>query len=86
MAKKASSKSTRSTSEGFTLLTDFDIHLFKSGKHYKLYEKLGAHMSIRETHKGTYFAVWAPNARAISVLGNFNHWQDKQHKLTSAMG
>ncbi len=81
MAKKASSKSARSTSEGFTLLTDFDIHLFKTGKHYKLYEKLGAHVMDTPDHKGTYFAVWAPNAKAISVLGNFNHWQDKQHTL-----
>src|SRR5688500_17271753 len=83
MAKKASSKSTVSTSEGFTLLTDFDIHLFKTGKHYKLYEKLGAHIINTSTHQGTYFAVWAPNAKAISVLGNFNHWQDKKHILSA---
>ena len=81
MAKKASSKSTGSTSEGFSLLTDFDIYLFKSGKHYKLYEKLGAHVIHSLDHEGTYFAVWAPNAKSISVLGNFNHWQDKHHRL-----
>lgn len=81
MAKKASSQSKASTSEGFTLLTDFDIHLFKTGKHYKLYDKLGAHVVENDGRLGTYFAVWAPNAKAISVLGNFNHWQDKQHKL-----
>jgi 1,4-alpha-glucan branching enzyme len=66
---------------GFTLLTDFDIHLFKSGKHFKLYEKLGAHEVECEGKRGTYFAVWAPNATAISVLGNFNHWQAGQHTL-----
>ena len=81
MAKKATSTSTTSTSEGFTLLTDFDIYLFKSGKHYKLYDKLGAHVIHTKEHKGTYFAVWAPNARAVSILGNFNHWQDKRHTL-----
>ncbi|HZI25514.1 MAG TPA: 1,4-alpha-glucan branching enzyme, partial [Chryseolinea sp.] len=81
MAKKASSKSTSSTSEGFSLLTDFDIYLFKSGKHYKLYEKLGAHVIHSLDHEGTYFAVWAPNAKSVSVLGNFNHWQEKHHRL-----
>ena len=80
MAKKASS-STESISESFTLLTDFDIHLFKSGKHYRLYEKLGAHVIETDEHSGTFFAVWAPNATAVSILGNFNHWQDKQHVL-----
>ena len=73
MAKKASSKSTSITAEGFSLLTDFDIYLFKSGKHYKLYEKLGAHVIHNDGGDGTYFAVWAPNARAVSILGNFNH-------------
>src|SRR5882757_8941347 len=67
--------------ESFSLLTDFDIHLFKSGKHYKLYEKLGAHSAEYKNQSGTYFAVWAPNAKAVSVIGNFNQWQDGQHKL-----
>lgn len=81
MAKKASSTSAASVSEGFSLLTDFDIYLFKSGKHYKLYEKLGSHVVNTPERKGTYFAVWAPNAKAVSILGNFNHWTDKHHKL-----
>jgi 1,4-alpha-glucan branching enzyme len=81
MAKKASSSSTTSISEGFSLLTDFDIYLFKSGKHYRLYEKLGAHFVQSNEHTGTYFAVWAPNAKEISILGNFNHWKDRQHVL-----
>jgi 1,4-alpha-glucan branching enzyme len=62
------------------LLTDYDIHLFKSGKHFKLYEKMGAH--ALEGKPGTYFAVWAPNGKAISVIGNFNQWKDGQHKLS----
>ncbi|MBL0743657.1 1,4-alpha-glucan branching protein GlgB [Chryseolinea lacunae] len=65
----------------FSLLTEFDVHLFKTGKHYKLYDKLGAHRVSHEGQEGTYFAVWAPNAVAISVIGNFNAWKDGQHKL-----
>lgn len=82
MAKKASSKKTSSSgSETFSLITDFDVHLFKTGKHYKLYDKLGAHPVHTDTHRGTYFAVWAPNAKAVSVIGNFNQWKDGVHKL-----
>jgi 1,4-alpha-glucan branching enzyme len=81
MAKKASSKSRTTTPESFSLLTDFDVHLFKTGKHFKLYEKLGAHFVKNGTTYGTYFAVWAPNAKAISVIGNFNGWNSGQHKL-----
>jgi 1,4-alpha-glucan branching enzyme len=65
----------------FSLLTEFDIYLFKSGKHYRLYEKLGAHVVNHNGVEGTYFAVWAPNARAVSVIGFFNHWRDGVHKL-----
>ncbi len=80
MAKK-SGKEKKESTDSFSLLTDFDVHIFKSGKHFKLYEKLGAHLSTHNGEEGTYFAVWAPNAKAISVIGNFNHWQDGQHKL-----
>jgi 1,4-alpha-glucan branching enzyme len=76
MAKKSTTK--QNQDETFSLLTDFDIHLFKSGKHYNLYEKLGAHV---QGVKGTYFAVWAPNAREVSVIGNFNFWKNGEHKL-----
>jgi 1,4-alpha-glucan branching enzyme len=80
MAKK-DSKSNEGELESFSLFTDFDIHLFRSGKHFKLYEKLGAHPAEFGGETGTYFAVWAPNAAAISVIGNFNYWQAGQHKL-----
>ena len=66
---------------GFSLFTDFDIALFKSGKHFKLYEKMGAHPAEVEGVKGTYFAVWAPSAKSVSVIGDFNYWNDQQHKL-----
>ena len=83
MRKTKSKTKDEPTNEGtFTLLTDFDIHLFKSGKHYKLYEKLGAHMVTANDLEGTYFAVWAPNARAVSVIGNFNQWQSDKYKLS----
>src|SRR5689334_10583418 len=65
-----------------SFITDFDIHLFKSGKHFKLYEKLGAHIIKQGGKEGTFFAVWAPNAKAVSVIGYFNEWKDGQHKLS----
>lgn len=68
-------------SEHVSLLTDFDIHLFKSGKHFNLHEKLGAHPLNVDGKSGTYFAVWAPSAKQVSIIGNFNHWNAGQHKL-----
>jgi 1,4-alpha-glucan branching enzyme len=64
-----------------SLFTDFDIELFKSGKHFKLYEKFGAHELDLNGVKGTYFAVFAPAAKAVSVIGNFNAWDGSQHAL-----
>ncbi|MEC4748923.1 1,4-alpha-glucan branching protein GlgB [Methylomicrobium sp. Wu6] len=57
-----------------SLLTDLDIYLFKQGSHFRLYEKLGSHLVTVEGVKGCSFAVWAPNASAISVIGEFNQW------------
>jgi 1,4-alpha-glucan branching enzyme len=64
-----------------SLFTDFDIDLFKGGKHYRLYDKLGSHPIEVDGVKGTYFAVWAPSAKAISVVGDFNGWNQKEHVL-----
>ena len=64
-----------------SLLTDFDIDLFKSGKHFRLYEKLGAHLISVDGVEGVYFAVWAPSAHSVSVIGDFNFWNDKEHQL-----
>ncbi|NER14069.1 1,4-alpha-glucan branching protein GlgB [Leptobacterium flavescens] len=64
-----------------SLFTDFDIDLFKAGKHFRLYEKLGAHLIEKDGVKGTYFAVWAPSAKAVSVIGDFNHWLEGDHPL-----
>jgi 1,4-alpha-glucan branching enzyme len=63
------------------ILTDFDIHLFAEGNHHRIYEKLGAHPMEIAGVKGVYFAVWAPNARNASVLGDFNHWDGRQHQM-----
>jgi 1,4-alpha-glucan branching enzyme len=82
MGKKATSKTKTEEPESFSLFTDFDIHLFKSGKHFKLYEKLGAHFVTFKKQEGIYFAVWAPNARAVSVIGNFNYWNGDGNKLS----
>ena len=63
--------------EFYSRFTDFDISLFKAGKHFKLYEKMGSHVVEHGGVKGTYFAVWAPNANSVSVMGNFNGWDKK---------
>jgi 1,4-alpha-glucan branching enzyme len=65
----------------YSLFTDFDIDLFKAGKHFRLYEKLGAHLIEVDGVKGVCFAVWAPSARSVSVVGDFNYWIQGEHSL-----
>ena len=67
--------------KAFSLFTDFDINLFKAGKHYRLYEKFGSHITTLDGEEGTYFAVWAPSAKAVSVTGDFNFWLEGDHHL-----
>ncbi len=69
------------TVQPYSLFTDFDIDLFKAGKHFRLYEKLGAHLVEVDGVKGVYFAVWAPSARSVSVVGDFNYWIQGEHQL-----
>ena len=69
------------TRADISLFSDYDIHLFREGTHYALYEKLGAHPLVQGRQSGTYFAVWAPNAREVSVIGDFNAWDDGAHPL-----
>ncbi|AZB28933.1 1,4-alpha-glucan branching protein GlgB [Chryseobacterium balustinum] len=65
----------------YTLFTDHDVYLFKEGIHYRLYEKFGAHSVEKDGVKGVYFSVWAPNAKKVSVIGNFNNWNHREHIL-----
>lgn len=69
-------------------ISDFDTYLFAEGKNYDIYDKLGAHPMIIDGIKGTYFAVWAPNARRVSVVGDFNMWDGALNpmQLHSASG
>src|SRR5215213_1217999 len=64
------------------LLTDFDLHLLAEGTHYRTYEKLGAHLREVDGVAGVHFAVWAPNATRVSVVGDFNSWDPAPHPLT----
>jgi 1,4-alpha-glucan branching enzyme len=65
----------------YSLFTEDDTYLFKQGKHFYLFEKLGSHPAIYDNQKGTFFAVWAPNAASVSVIGNFNGWNRASHPL-----
>jgi len=67
---------------GVSLLTDHDIYLFKEGNHFDLDEKLGSHPMTIDGEWGTLFAVWAPNAEAVAVLGDFNDWDASAHPLS----
>ncbi|HEV8131623.1 MAG TPA: 1,4-alpha-glucan branching protein GlgB [Acidobacteriota bacterium] len=63
------------------VLSDFDLHLMAEGTHYRNYEKLGAHLREISGIRGTHFAVWAPNAKRVSIVGDFNHWDGRQHAM-----
>jgi len=62
-------------------LSNFDLHLLGEGTHYRAYEKLGAHTGAPYGVAGTTFAVWAPNARRVSVVGDFNQWDGRRHPM-----
>ncbi|MFW5657232.1 MAG: 1,4-alpha-glucan branching protein GlgB [Bacteroidota bacterium] len=86
VSKTANKKSVSETPKGpvwdiVDFITDFDIHLFREGKHFSLHQKLGAHVTKFDNTRGTFFAVWAPNAKSVSVIGNFNGWNKEAHHL-----
>ena len=66
---------------GAGLLGDHDLHLFNEGNHYRLYRRLGSHLGEVAGREGTHFAVWAPNAGSVSVMGQFNGWDKSSHPL-----
>jgi 1,4-alpha-glucan branching enzyme len=66
---------------GRSLLSADDVHFFNEGTHYDLWKKLGAHVMRDGDIAGTHFAVWAPNAERVSVIGDFNNWNKKRHPL-----
>lgn len=63
------------------LLSEFDLHLIGEGRHWNIYEKLGAHVRVVDGVKGINFAVWAPNAEGVSVIGDFNDWDGRLHAM-----
>jgi 1,4-alpha-glucan branching enzyme len=63
-------------------ITDFDIHLWNQSKHYRAYQKLGAHLCRDNGQDGVHFAVWAPNAAEVHLVGDFNQWTGRAHPLT----
>jgi 1,4-alpha-glucan branching enzyme len=76
------SEKTQSTAKNFSpTLGDIDLHLFGEGKHERIYEKLGAHCRTHEGKRGVSFAVWAPAADGVSVVGNFNDWDAMKHPM-----
>ena len=64
-----------------SLLTEYDIYLFKSGKHHKTFDKFGSKILSVDGVAGVQFTVWAPNAQQVSVIGNFNYWNTQSHLL-----
>jgi 1,4-alpha-glucan branching enzyme len=63
------------------ILGELDMHLYKVGNHYEIYEKLGAHLTEINGQAGVTFAVWAPNAQRVSVVGDFNSWDGRAHPM-----
>nr|MBU1328678.1 1,4-alpha-glucan branching protein GlgB [Candidatus Omnitrophota bacterium] len=63
------------------LVTEQDVYLFREGTHVRLYEKLGSHLRVHNGDEGASFGVWAPNAKSVNVIGDFNRWNDQAHKL-----
>lgn len=81
MSKRTSSADLPNVSHDFSLLSADDVYLFNQGTHYDAHRKLGAHLTSDGSTAGAYFAVWAPNARSVSVFGDFNGWDKQSHRL-----
>ena len=81
-----SEESTRDAYQYGPIMGDIDLHLFSEGQHWKIYEKCGAHMRTIGDAAGVYFAVWAPNAQRVSVVGDFNHWDGRVNPMRKLLG
>src|SRR5947208_4566037 len=69
-----------------TIMGEVDLHLFSEGNHHRLYDKFGAHLRSLGDVSGTYFAVWAPNAQRVSVVGDFNGWDGRVNPMRRLLG
>jgi 1,4-alpha-glucan branching enzyme len=67
-------------------LSDYDLHLMAEGTHYRNYEKLGSHVRVVDGVRGVHFAVWAPNAKRVSLIGDFNQWDGRRHPMRFRAG
>ena len=78
---KAEKQETKAHSKQQVIFSDMDTYLFGKGRHYEIYKKLGAHPSVENGKNGYFFAVWAPNAQSVSVVGDFNNWDSQTHPM-----
>nr|WP_281098777.1 1,4-alpha-glucan branching protein GlgB [Halobacteroides halobius] len=62
-------------------MSEYDLHLFNEGNHHQIYEKMGAHITTKKGVSGTHFSVWAPEAKRVSVVGDFNNWDGRVHQM-----
>lgn len=81
MAKKIKKADLQKKEEAVFEVTEYDQYLFGMGTHYEIYKKMGAHLTERDGKEGAYFAVWAPNAEKVSVVGDFNGWDVNAHVM-----
>ena len=80
--KKTQNKSVNKPVEMACKVTEWDQYLFGQGTHYEIYKKLGAHLTEKDGVAGTYFAVWAPRAKGVKLIGEFNNWDGRNHEMT----
>src|SRR5207253_7252058 len=81
-----SEQTTRDPYSYGVIMGEVDLHLFGEGQHWRLYEKFGAHTRKVGEDLGVYFAVWAPNAQRVSVVGDFNGWDGRVHPMRKLIG
>lgn len=82
--RKTVSAKEMSSAGSAPFLTDFDLYLIGQGTHERAYEKMGAHLTEMNGEKGVHFAVWAPNARQVYLMGDFNGWHGESHPMHSS--